>query len=414
VPRILYLVETTGHGGTETVIVQLIRGLRGSEFQPVLGVVGEGWLAQAAREAGAEVVLLDRRSRYDGWDLTAVLRLAALIRRQDIDVVHSFLFHMNVLGTLAARLTRRPCIASLRSVHYDFATWYRRWAWRLVGRCASRITAVSQQARDTLCRHTSIAAERVTVIPNGVNTDRFLPGPRRGLLQLVGVPTDAFVVGTVGRLDPVKGHRYLLEAAAEVVKVHPECHFVLVGHGVPAAVQETAWQAARLGLDGRVHVLGAREDVPELLREMDVFVLPSVSEGMSNALLEAMATGLPVVATKAGGSPEVVERGKSGLLVPRCDSRGLSMAIACLIEDPTLRDRLAEAARERVCVGRGLPLMIKRYLALYALIPDTSRGNGIRKGPVSHDVGCSRGADRHQGVVSHEPSEAARDRRQRP
>jgi glycosyltransferase involved in cell wall biosynthesis len=363
--RILYLVETTGHGGTEAVIVQLIWGLQASPLTPVLGVVSDGWLAQAAREAGAKVVLLDPRSRYDGWDFTAVLRLAALIRRQRIDLVHSFLFHMNVLGTLAARLTGRPCIASLRSVHYDFATWYRRWAWRLVARCATAITAVSWQARDTLCLHTGIAAERVTVIPNGVDTDRFRPGPKRGLLQSAGVPSDALVIGTVGRLDPVKGHCYLLEAAAEVVKAHPQCHFVLIGNGSSAAVAEIAGQAARLRLDGHVHLLGSREDGPELLREMDMFVLPSVSEGMSNALLEAMATGLPCVVTSVGGNREVVEGGRSGAVVEPRDARGLAAAVSEMVVDPRLRVRLGVSARTLVCQRFTLAGVTERHHTLY-------------------------------------------------
>jgi glycosyltransferase involved in cell wall biosynthesis len=364
VPRILYLVETTGHGGTEVVIVQLIRGLRGSEFTPVLGTVGEGWLAQKAREAGAKVVLLDPRSRYDGWDFTAVLRLAVLIWRQRIDLVHSFLFHMNVLGTLAARLSGRPCMASLRSVHYDFATWYRRWAWRLVARCATAITAVSWQARDTLCVHTGIAAERVTVIPNGVDTDRFRPGPKRGLLQSAGVPFDALVIGTVGRLDPVKGHRYLLEAAAEVVKAHPQCHFVLVGSDGNPEGKALRVQASRLSLDGRVHLLGERSDVPQLLREMDIFVLPSVSEGMSNALLEAMAARLPCVATAVGGNPETL--GDAGLLVPPSDATCLGDALAKLLSDRELRRSLAQAARRRTLEDFSLRQSTERHLDLYA------------------------------------------------
>jgi len=364
VPRVLYLTETTGHGGAEVVMVRLIRGLRATEFAPVLGSVGEGWLAEAARPAGAEVVSLDRRSRYDGWDLTAVPRLAALIRRERADLVHSFLFHMDVLGTAAARIARVPAIASVRGVHYDFDTWYRRLAWMVTARLATAITAVSEEAADLLSRHARIPRTRIAVIPNGVDTDVLCPGPRAGVLRAVGVPDGAFVIGTVGRLDPIKGHVHLLGAAAEVVTKHPRCHFVFVGQG-PAG-DALAEQASALGLNGHVHFLGARNDIPQLLREMDIFVLPSLSEGMSNALLEAMATGLPIVATRVGGSTELVKDGISGLLVDAGDSDALGHMLALLLADADLGRRLGQAARRRVSRDFSIQAVTQRHLALYA------------------------------------------------
>jgi glycosyltransferase involved in cell wall biosynthesis len=366
VTRVLYLIETADRGGSETALVNLIRGLKGSAFVPVLGSVGEGWLAQAAREAGAEVISLGRKSHYDGWDLTAVPRLAAVVCRHRIDLVHSLLFHMNVFGTLAAVLTGRPSICSLRSVHYDFAAWYRRAAWRVLGRFASAITAVSEHAREALCRHVGIPRQRVAVIPNGVDTSVFRPGPKRGLLRPIGIPSDAFVIGTIGRLDPVKGHAYLLDAAARVLARRPDVHFVLVGPSSGSEGGGISSRAADLGIDGRVHLVGPRDDVPDMLREFDIFVLPSLSEGMPNALLEAMATGLPCVATRVGGNSEIIGQGGVGRLVPARDAGGLAAALLSLAGDPAGRRSLGEAARRCVSTRYRLSLMVDCHKRLYA------------------------------------------------
>jgi glycosyltransferase involved in cell wall biosynthesis len=370
--RVLYLVETSGRGGTEKVMVQLMRGLRGSSFVPVLGSVAKGWLAEAAREAGVEVIPIGPAHRYTGWNLASVLRLAAVMRRHRIDLVHSFLFHMSVYGTLAARLAGVPCIASLRSVHYEFATWYRRLAWMVTARLASALTAVSEEAAALLVRRARVPREWVTVIPNGVDTDLFRPGPRTGVLRSLGVPTEAVVVGTVGRLDPIKGHRYLLDAAAVVVKASPQCHFVLVGDGSGAEGDALRLRASRLGLDGRVHFLGARDDVATLLREMDIFVLPSLSEGMSNALLEAMATGLPCVATRLGGNSEVIGSPSVGVLVPAGNPQALSSELVSLVRDAARRRRLGGAAQARALTCYGLSAMVERNLQLYGVVARSS------------------------------------------
>ncbi len=370
--RILYLTETADRGGTETAIMQLMRGLRGSPFVPVLGSVGDGWLADAARQAGAEVIPIGPARRYTGWNLTSVLRLAALMRRHRIDLVHSFLFHMSVYGTLAAGLASLPCIVSLRSVHYDFATWYRRLAWMVTARLASAVTAVSEEAAELLSQYARIRRGRITVVPNGVDTEVFRPGPGAGVLQSLGVPEEAIVVGTVGRLHSIKGYRHLLDAAAEVVKARPQCHFVLVGDDGGSEGEALRMRASRLGLNGRVHFLGARADVPQLLREFDIFVLPSLSEGMPNVLLEAMATGLPCVATRVGGNSEVIGSPSVGVLVPAGNPQALTSDILSLARDAARRRRLGRAAQARALTCYRLSTMVESNLRLYEAVARSS------------------------------------------
>ncbi|MFB3880124.1 MAG: glycosyltransferase [Armatimonadota bacterium] len=385
-PRVLYLTETTGQGGAEAAMARLMCGLRGTELTPVLGSVGDGWLAQAAREAGAAIVSLDGIGSCDGRDPSVPLRLAALIRREQIGLVHCFLFQMNARGALAGRLAGVPVIASLRSVHYDFARWYRRVAWMVTARLATAVTAVSEDAADLLARQARIPRSRIVVIPNGVDTEQCRPGAKAGLLPALGMPDDALVVGTVGRVEPIKGHRHLIAAAGEVAKEHPRCHFVIVGRNDNEEGEALRSQLPDLGLNGRVHFLGPRDDVPALLREMDIFVLPSLSEGMSNALLEAMATGLPCIATAVGGNREVIEDGVSGVLVPPANRDALTAAILRLVGDAGMQERLGKAARERARTRYSLDAMIEAHLRLYERLaagkgsrsaaPETIAGSG--------------------------------------
>ncbi|MCS6861161.1 MAG: glycosyltransferase, partial [Abditibacteriales bacterium] len=226
-----------------------------------------------------------------------------------------------------------------------------------------------------------IPPERITVIYNGVDLDRFETCARRRVgvgdhdasgegecrPSLPESSTTAsratFHVGCVGTLRPVKGHRYLIEAIAAVREKVPHVHLSLVGDGPARGELDDLRQ--RLGLNGCVSLLGMRDDVDALLKQFDVFVLPSLSEGISNALLEAMAAGLPVVATDVGGNPEVVQHGVTGLLVPPQDSRALAEALWQLLTDADGRCAMGRKGRERVETYFSLSAMAQRYGEIY-------------------------------------------------
>jgi len=180
-------------------------------------------------------------------------------------------------------------------------------------------------------------------------------------------------------------------AAASLMRQHPECHFVLVGASNTSRGEALAEYAASLGLDGRVHFLGARNDIAQLLREMDAFVLPSLSEGMSNALLEAMAAGLPCVATRVGANAEVI--GAEGILASAGDAESLAGEIERVVSDPSLCRQLGEAARDRACQSFNLPQMVTRHLELYehALSARTCmRGTRDHRSAAREDGRCDR------------------------
>jgi glycosyltransferase involved in cell wall biosynthesis len=268
----------------------------------------------------------------------------------------------------AARLAGRGrIVAGRRSVPVERGA--RAVLEEMVVRLADRVIVNADALRPR-----GAAGARTHVIPSGVDTELFRPRPEargelRARLGIANANPATPVIGTVGRLEARKGTALLLEAAAQLVKKGlSELRVVVVGDG--PLRDELSALAARLGITERVHMLGNRSDVAEVLVALDVFVLPSHSEGMSNALLEAMATGLPVVATAVGGNPEVVSAETTGVLVPPDNAMALADAVLRLVASPGLRAQLGAAARGQVQERHGACAMVRRLEAVYAAVAD--------------------------------------------
>ena len=223
----------------------------------------------------------------------------------------------------------------------------RRCICRWLGRVTDLSLAVSQGVRDYLIAQCALDPAKVRVVHNGVDLERLRQHrPRTAVRRELGLAAEARVVGLVARLDHWgKGHREFFAALAALPEGYP-VEALIIGGGRREA--EMRRLAAELGLAGRVHFLGPRDDVPDLLSALDIFVLPSHSEGVSLALLEAMAAGLPVIATRVGGLPEVVTDGENGLLIPPQDPEALATALERLLADPDLAQKLGENARKHV------------------------------------------------------------------
>jgi glycosyltransferase involved in cell wall biosynthesis len=224
---------------------------------------------------------------------------------------------------------------------------YQGWADRLLRPFTDRAIAVSGSTRDFLVRERHVPAERVRVIWNGAPLDEFAPRPPervRALRRELGLPEDALVVGTIGRLNEQKGHRYLLDAAAQFLPRHPTARLLIVGDGDLAVPLRE--QAQRLGIADRTLFAGHRTDVPDLLGVLDVFVISSTYEGTPLALFEAMASGKAIVSTAVDGCREVLEEGRTGRLVPPQDPGALAQAIDDVLANPERRSALAHMAHE--------------------------------------------------------------------
>jgi len=365
-PRVLHVIQNAGFGGSESMFLNLTRALHTAGWPLVLAVGQQGWLVEQARGLGIPVHVVPGLHRERAFDVRSVLMLRRLILAYDCALVHAMMFPGQLYASIAARLARRPCIVNVRNSHYDLVGGRRRFIWRrVIAPLSPMVVTVTEQLAQEARQVTG--SDRVTCVHNGVEVERFvLAGDRNVVRARLGVPEDAVVIGTVGILRPVKGHADLILAAAVVARRSPSLRVLLIG----AEPGPTAGELRRLcreqGLAERVLFLGHRDDVPELLQSMDIFCLPSHSEGMSGALLQAMAAGLPAVATAVGGNPEVVVAGETGYLVPVRDPERLAEALLALVEQPGLRKTMGQASLARVKAEFRLSTMIARYAQLYS------------------------------------------------
>ncbi len=322
-------------GGGAEYLATLLRVLDRSRFAPTYVSLGRDDLASRLGDG-----VPCRRSR-------GVRELAALVRETGARFVHTHGVRANLIGRLAGRATRRPVLTTVHSlIAYDYDSSVRRTVAVGVDNLSLSLSdhfiAVSESVAADLIRR-GVPRRKIHVVYNGVAEPSRLPEPAaaRRDLGLAPGPT----VGTVARLHAVKGVRYLLQAAAILQRRGVACQVVVVGDGPERGALER--EGRELGLAPPARFLGFRERPVELLPALDVFVLPSLMEGMGLAVLEAMLAGLPVVASRVGGVRELVAEGETGLLVPPADPQSLADALMRLLGDPDLARRLGEAGRER-------------------------------------------------------------------
>jgi glycosyltransferase involved in cell wall biosynthesis len=367
--RLLKFVTLFAIGGTERQVVNIGKGLDRARFDvefACLHRVGE--LLSECREQEWTITEYNV-SRLYGWTAwKRQLEFARHLRRQRIEILHTYSFYPNVFAIPAARLAGVPVvIGSVRDIG-DIWTSRQHAVQRLCCRLADHIVVNAEAIKKDLLQR-GYRAERVTVIPNGIDCRRFArPGDGERLRREFQIPPGAPVVGVLSRIMKIKGHEYFLQAAALIAARHPEVRFLIVGDTNinQDYREELKRMATRLGLKERVVFAGFRLDVPDLLASLSVSVLPSLGlEGLSNSLLESMAAGVPVVATRVGGTPEIVHDGVTGLLVPPADAEGLAAAILRLLEDRTLAGQLGQAGRRQVFTRYSLDRAVATTERLY-------------------------------------------------
>jgi glycosyltransferase involved in cell wall biosynthesis len=332
------VINDLSRGGAETQLVQLAVGLDRARWEPAVVLLSRrNDFADMLAGAGVLTIALGQ----DGWcDVFVLLRLLRVLRRLRPDVVHTSLYLANLYGVLAARLARTPHVVVSQRCSYESNVGpVRRRIARLGHRLADRVIVNSRAALEEECA-AGMPADRLVHVPNGVALEASAVVDRAAL----GLP-DGPLVLAVGRLEAVKGHRVLLDAWPIVSRAVPDASLVLLGEGVRRGALES--QARRLGVSSRVRFLGFRGPALPYVAACAVFVQPSLSEGMPNSVLEAMAAGKPIVASRVGGIPEMLVDGENGLLVPPGDTAALAMGLTRLLEDPPFRERLGAAARAR-------------------------------------------------------------------
>lgn len=368
--NVLRVITWMPVGGIERRILAVLPRLDPEKFRPRLVCIRErGVLADELEKAGVPVEVCPLRSRLSPL---GIRRLAALMRRWKIDIVHAHMYRSSVPATIAARLAKVPVV--IAQVH-NMATWEtarQRRLDRFLCRWRSAVVAVSESVRQDIIENLSLAPEKVRVVYNGIEIERFddpsLREPARAALGLG--PKDVAIIYH-GRLVAQKNPEALVKIACEIGRRHRDVVVLVAGDGPRRADLERL--AAEKGATKHIRFLGRREDIPALLQASDIYALPSLKEGFSNALLEAMAAGLPVVATDVGGNAEAVEHGRSGWIVPARDDGQFLSAVADLVDHPQERARMAAEAKNRARVF-SLENMVRNVEALYT---DLAREAGV-------------------------------------
>jgi len=376
--RIARVIARLNEGGPAQHAILLTAGLDRTRFLTTLitGIVGraEGDLSSVARARGVEPIVIPElgRALHPMRDLVSLTKLVRLFRQLRPDIVHTHTAKAGTLGRVAARLAGVP-----RSVHTfhghalegyfsPAATSFFLRVERVLARTTDRIITVSPRLRQTLLAMGIGRPEQVEVIPLGLDLDRFLrmPGGQADLRPSLRIPAGTPVLGIVGRLVPIKDHPTLLQALTLFPDGGQAPHLVVVGDGERR--EELQRLTRRLGLASRVHFLGWRDDLEAILSGLDVVICCSRNEGTPVALIEAMAAGVPVLSTEVGGVGDLVTHGETGWLVPPGDPSALARGIERLLGDPTLRRRLAGAARPVALERHHVRGLIHRMETLYA------------------------------------------------
>lgn len=304
-------------------------------------------------------------------DARATFALWRLLRRERPALVHTHTSKAGVVGRLAAWLARVPVVIHTPHGHIFYgyygtvASAIIRLLERLLANITDRIVTLTDRGAEEHVRFHIAGAEKFTTIHSGIDLVHFrsVQVDPAGKRKELGLPPEGPIVGTVGRLVPIKGLEWLLKAAPRVLAEFPQACFVIIGEG--PLLGELKELAAALGIGPRVVFWGAREDVPECLVALDLFVLPSLNEGMGRALIEAMAVGCPVVATRVGGVPDIVADGTTGLLVPPRDDRALAEAMLTLLRDRSRRAAYGETARRYIDGRFDVETMVRNIERLY-------------------------------------------------
>jgi glycosyltransferase involved in cell wall biosynthesis len=355
--RIVKVDPELKFAGGQVQVLGLARELSASGHQVTLACDPRGVLWERAHAAGLACYPLAIRNAVD---LRAGLKLRAFLKYSACDVVH---FHTARAHALAPFARGVGCAAVVtRRMDYAPNRWFAPW---LYNRAVDRVIAISGAVLQALAA-SGVNPERITIIPSAVDSTRFTPPrseEREQARRAFGIGPNEMAIGAIGALEMRKGHHYLIEAFAQKTAANAHWRCFIAGEGSQRAT--LMGTIGRLGLNGHVNLLGALDDPRLLLAALDMFVMPSLKEGMGVALLEAMACGLPVIGSKTGGIVDLIEHEKTGLLVPPADPQALMRALLRLSADAQLRRRLGAAARERVSTEFSFAGVAARTLELY-------------------------------------------------
>lgn len=357
--RIAFCITELDPGGAERALVNLVLGLDRNQWEPSVFCLGpRGILAEPLQEASIPVTCLGATNKHR---VRVIVRLAKELRRLKPAILQTFLYHANIAGRIAAKLAGVARVVSGIRVA-EKRSRLPLWIDRATNRLVDHNVCVSQAVAEFSVKNAKLPMRKISVIPNGVDFGRFANASPADLSKH-GVPGDARILVAIGRLDPQKAPRILLEAFDQLRSEYDRWHLAFVGDG-PLRSEMQEWIRQR-DLETRIHLLGWRGDVPAVMKSCRALILASRWEGMPNVLLEAMASGLPIVASRVEGVEEIINSPEYGILVHPESAGDLAAAIRKLMNDPTSAAQMAESAQHMVSTEFTLQSVVSRYEMIY-------------------------------------------------
>lgn len=366
--HIVYLIdELKIKGGTEKHLYELATGMAAAGFRVTVFSLTEGAYACEFRQtSNIHYDCLNVIRIYDAKGISAIVRLARFINSQQVDIVQSFHTASDLIAPLAARLSlRRPMVfSSRRDLGYTKASRHK-FMQRRINYLVDGILSNSRAVKQAVQEQEGFPEKRITVIYNGIDMEPFdrKDAVRQRQREAMGASPDSILVGSVGNVRPVKGYDLLVEAAGIVCRQMPNVLFCHAGEG--ELLDQLMRRCREVGIESHFSFLGAVKNIPSFLSSLDIYIQPSRSEGLSNAILEAMAAGLPVVATNVGGNPDLIDSGVNGMLVPT-NEFDIAQQLLVLAEQPEERLRLGALAHQKVLAKFQMSAMLREYRQFYS------------------------------------------------
>ena len=365
--KILHLISSAGFFGAENVVIELAKQLLASNYEPIIGVFNNihnnhTEIADVAKSYNLKVKLFTCNGQFD---LKTIMTIRNFIKKNDILIIHSHGYKSNFYALMANLYNKN--LSSITTCHLwtqasfknrIYESLDKKWLNRF-----DRIVTVSDELMDEVLTR-RISESKVTTIYNGIDLDRFNDVFNiNDIRKKLNIPSHFKVIGTIGRLNEQKGHVFIIESAPQILKAFPDTIFVIVGDGyLKQTLQEKVVDAK---LEKNFIFTGIYKNIPEILAAMDIFILPSLAEGLPMALLEAMAAKKPIIASKVGSIPDVIIPNETGLLIEPRDVSSLEKSIIELLNDKNKAARLAENGYKTIINKFSSKIMAKKYLDIY-------------------------------------------------
>lgn len=355
--RILHITSESGWRGGENQLSLLMRQQRGAGHSAALAAPPGSMIAEKAMQQGSKVFSLKQRSDLD---LFAAWGLSHIIQTYECDLLHAHSGRAHAIAALAKRLGKQilPLVVSRRVA---FPLKKRPWNC-LKYRTADHFIAISNAAASPL-QQLGVNNQAITIVPDGIDTERFEESREPNVRKEFGISDDVFVIGNIAHCESNKNQSFILDAAPSVLNAHPQTKFIIIGDG--PELENLRRQANALGIQDQMIFTGFRKDIERFYRSFNCFVMTSLEEGLCSSILEAQCCGVPVVAMKSGGIPEIIVHNQSGLLFPQNDNQAFIAAIDKYIQDNSFAQTIGQAGRQSVLENFTIASVAERTLDVY-------------------------------------------------